>query len=186
MSGGPDPLYVRARNALLDAADALSEQLDALVLVGAQAIYLHTGDADFATPEYTTDADSCVAPAELHDTPPTTEITGRERGFSQAASQVTLAVTHIGETECMYRPFPGARLLHQNRAPAIEPRSGRTLRHGNDALQERRDARRTSELRIICQHESRSLSAVRVHEQVGIGRVNVAASRGALQNEADG
>ena len=27
MSGGPDPLYVRARDALLDAADALTEQL---------------------------------------------------------------------------------------------------------------------------------------------------------------
>ena len=42
MSGGPDPLYVRARNALLDVADALSEQLDAVVLAGAQAVYLHT------------------------------------------------------------------------------------------------------------------------------------------------
>ena len=30
MSGGPDPLYVRARNALLDAADALTAQLDAV------------------------------------------------------------------------------------------------------------------------------------------------------------
>ena len=37
MSGGPDPLYVRARAALLDAAEALAEQLDAFVLVGAQA-----------------------------------------------------------------------------------------------------------------------------------------------------
>ena len=36
MSGGPDPLYVRARAALLDAAEALAEQLDAVVLVGAQ------------------------------------------------------------------------------------------------------------------------------------------------------
>jgi len=44
MSGGPDPLYVvRARIALLDAEDALSEQLDAVVLVGAPAVYLHTG-----------------------------------------------------------------------------------------------------------------------------------------------
>ena len=51
MSGGPDPLYVRARSALLDAVDALAEQLDAVVLVGAQAVYLHTGDADFATAE---------------------------------------------------------------------------------------------------------------------------------------
>ncbi len=69
MSGGPDPLYVRARTALLDAADALAEQLDALVLVGAQAIYLHTGRADFAVAEYTTDADFCVAPEVLTDAP---------------------------------------------------------------------------------------------------------------------
>ena len=67
MSGGPDPLYVRARTALLDAADALAEQRDALVLVGAQAIYLHTGRADFAVAEYTTDF--CVAPAVLADAP---------------------------------------------------------------------------------------------------------------------
>ena len=57
MSGAPDPLYVRARTALLDAAEALAEQLDAVVLVGAQAVYIHTGDADFvATAPYTTDA----------------------------------------------------------------------------------------------------------------------------------
>ena len=33
MSGGPDPLCVRARTAPLAAADALTEQLDAVVLV---------------------------------------------------------------------------------------------------------------------------------------------------------
>ncbi len=48
MPGVPDPLYVQARRVLLDATDALAEQLDAIVLVGAQAIYLHTGDADLA------------------------------------------------------------------------------------------------------------------------------------------
>lgn len=69
MSGGPDPLYVRARAALLNAADALAQQLDAVVLVGAQAIYLHTGNADFAVAEYTTDADFCIAPADLRDRP---------------------------------------------------------------------------------------------------------------------
>ena len=45
MPGEPD-LYVRARRALLDAADALEAHLDAVVLVGAQAIYLHAGEAD--------------------------------------------------------------------------------------------------------------------------------------------
>ena len=70
MSGAPDFLYVRARAALLDAAEALAEQLDAVVLVGAQAVYIHTGDADFvATAPYTTDADFCIAPAHLNNTP---------------------------------------------------------------------------------------------------------------------
>ena len=81
MSGGPNPLYVRARTALLDAAVALAEQLDAVVLVGAQAIYLHTGHADFATAEYTTDADFCVAPAQLRDRPLLATLL-EARGFS--------------------------------------------------------------------------------------------------------
>ena len=81
MSGGPDPLYVRARTALLDAADALAEQLDAVVLVGAQAVYLRTGDSNFAVAEYTTDADFCVSPADLSDTPLLAESL-EARGFS--------------------------------------------------------------------------------------------------------
>lgn len=48
MSGALDPLYVRARGALLDALDALEPHLDAIVLVGAQAVYLHTSDTELA------------------------------------------------------------------------------------------------------------------------------------------
>ena len=69
MPGVPDPLYVRARAALLDAVDALGPQCGAVVLVGAQAVYLHTGDADLAVAEYTTDADFAVSPADLADSP---------------------------------------------------------------------------------------------------------------------
>lgn len=69
MSGAPDPLYVRARRALLDALDALEPHLDAIVLVGAQAVYLHTDDTDLAVAEYTTDADLAVAPGDLADSP---------------------------------------------------------------------------------------------------------------------
>lgn len=69
MPGAHDPLYVQARRVLLDATDALAEQLDALVLVGAQAIYLHTGDADLAVAEYTTDADFSIGPSDLTDSP---------------------------------------------------------------------------------------------------------------------
>ncbi len=54
---------------MLDATDALAQQLDAIVLVGAQAIYLHAGDADLAVAEYTTDADFSIGPSDLADSP---------------------------------------------------------------------------------------------------------------------
>src|SRR3972149_871234 len=63
------PLYVVARAVLLDALDALGEQRDAVVLVGAQAIYLHTGDADIAVPAFTTDGDLVIEPSRLKNEP---------------------------------------------------------------------------------------------------------------------
>ena len=62
-------LYAVARTVLLDALEALTEQRDAVVLVGAQAIYLHTGDADIAVPAFTTDGDLVIEPARLKDEP---------------------------------------------------------------------------------------------------------------------
>ena len=49
-------LYAVARTVLLDALETLGDQRDAVVLVGAQAIHLHTGDADIAVPAFTTTA----------------------------------------------------------------------------------------------------------------------------------
>ncbi|MEX2586829.1 MAG: hypothetical protein WD602_02400, partial [Actinomycetota bacterium] len=71
-----DHLYVRARAALLDAVEALGSQSDAVVLVGAQAIYLHTGDANLAVAEYTTDADFTISPDDLSDVPLLGELLG--------------------------------------------------------------------------------------------------------------
>lgn len=81
MPGVPDPLYVRARSALLDAAEALGPYLDATVLVGAQAVYLWTGDADLMVAEYMTDVDFAFDPAALPDTPQL-EDTLTSRGFT--------------------------------------------------------------------------------------------------------
>ena len=67
--GAPDPIYLLARRVLLDALNALGGQRNALILVGAQAIYLHTGDADMAVAEYTTDADIAINPLALHASP---------------------------------------------------------------------------------------------------------------------
>lgn len=62
-------LYVAARSVLLDALEALGEQRQAIVLGGAQAIYLHTGDANIAVPAYTTDGDLVIEPSRLNDDP---------------------------------------------------------------------------------------------------------------------
>jgi hypothetical protein len=74
------PEYVVARRVLLDALSALEDHRDNLVLVGAQAVYLHTGDADLNVPLLTTDADLAVNTRKLADVP---EIGGalRAAGF---------------------------------------------------------------------------------------------------------
>lgn len=64
-----DPHYVVARSVLLDALEALGEQREAVVVVGAQAIYLHTGAIELAVPEFTIDADLTIDPALLHESP---------------------------------------------------------------------------------------------------------------------
>lgn len=65
----PEPEYVAARRVLLDALEALSEHRDALVLVGAQAVYLRTGDLLPGYQPYTTDGELAVDPERLGPRP---------------------------------------------------------------------------------------------------------------------
>lgn len=65
----PDALYVASRRALLDALDALGDQCESLVLIGAQAVYLHAPDDDLAVAPTTTDADLGLDPDLLADSP---------------------------------------------------------------------------------------------------------------------
>ena len=69
MRGAPDPLYVAARRVLLDALEALHDHRDAIVLVGAQAVYMHVGDADLAVAPFTTDGDLALDPRVLAGEP---------------------------------------------------------------------------------------------------------------------
>ncbi|MGH2878301.1 MAG: hypothetical protein ACRDK4_01655 [Solirubrobacteraceae bacterium] len=66
---GADPRYVAARRVLLDALTALAPHRDAVILAGAQAVYLHTGDADIAVAPYTTDGDLALDPRVLGSAP---------------------------------------------------------------------------------------------------------------------
>jgi hypothetical protein len=70
MPGAPDPAYVAARRPLLDALEGLGSQREAVILVGAQAIYLHTGEDDgLAVAPFTTDAYLSLDPDRLRPDP---------------------------------------------------------------------------------------------------------------------
>ena len=75
--------YVAARTVLLDALEALGSQREAIIVVGAQAVYLRTGDAGITgVAPYTTDADLALVPARLADEPHIETLLG-EADFEQ-------------------------------------------------------------------------------------------------------
>lgn len=65
-----DDLYVVARRVLLDALEALGAHREAVIVVGAQAVYLRVGEGDVAVAPYTTDGDLALDPALLGKVPP--------------------------------------------------------------------------------------------------------------------
>jgi hypothetical protein len=68
-NSGDADLLVQARSALLDALGALADHRDAVVVIGAQAIYLHTGAVTLALAEATKDSDLTLDPRALGDQP---------------------------------------------------------------------------------------------------------------------
>ncbi|OEJ22502.1 hypothetical protein [Streptomyces subrutilus] len=76
----PDQLTVAARRVLLDGLVALSPHLEALTVVGAQAVYLRTPDAAIRNSPFTSDGDLSIDPALLEDQP-LLDASLREAGF---------------------------------------------------------------------------------------------------------
>lgn len=64
-----EPLYVASRRVLLDALEDLAEHRDAVIVVGAQAVYLRTDVELPGVAEYTTDSDLALASDRLADAP---------------------------------------------------------------------------------------------------------------------
>jgi hypothetical protein len=62
--------YVEARRVLLDALEAMRAHIDALVLVGAQAVYLRSEGRLASYQAHTTDADVVLDPTKLGPIPP--------------------------------------------------------------------------------------------------------------------
>lgn len=75
-----DEEYVEARRVLLDALEALGAHRAAVVVAGAQAIYLRAGAAVLPISDYTTDADLALDPDHLAPEPELEALLG-EAGF---------------------------------------------------------------------------------------------------------
>lgn len=78
--GEEGDLYAESRRVLLDALIALAEHRDSLVLIGAQAVYLRSEDAQLRVAAYTSDGDIGVDPRSLADMP-LIEAAMRSAGF---------------------------------------------------------------------------------------------------------
>jgi hypothetical protein len=68
-ASGGDEVLKEARGALLDALEALREHRDSVIVIGAQAIYLHTGVARVALAEATKDSDLALDASSLGENP---------------------------------------------------------------------------------------------------------------------
>lgn len=96
MPGAVDDLLIAARSALLDALEALREQRDSVVVVGAQAVYLHSGRADVAIAEATKDSDLAVDPRVLPEQPLLEEAMKRAGFYPNANGQPGAWLTPAG------------------------------------------------------------------------------------------
>lgn len=67
--GDYDDLLVKARSALLDALEVFQKHGSPVIVIGAQAVYLHTGEAPVALAEATKDSDLALDPRFLNSEP---------------------------------------------------------------------------------------------------------------------
>lgn len=64
-----DDLYLSSRRALLDALEALAKHREGVILIGAHAVYVYTGEADVPIATRTKDSDLALVPALLREDP---------------------------------------------------------------------------------------------------------------------
>lgn len=134
MSGAPDPLYVAARHVLLDGFEALGDHREALILVGAQAVYLHVGEADLAVAPYTKDADFTLNPQVLAAIPLLEEVMARA-GFRHGSQPGIWLTTRTVED----RPVDvELDLLVPDSLGGSGRRGARLVSHGNNVARKAR------------------------------------------------
>lgn len=151
-AAGNADLLVVARAALLDALEALDAHRDALILIGAQAIYLHTGAADVALAETTKDSDIAIDPRALGDDPLIEEAMARA-GFHAdlETPQPGSWINHAG--------VPVDLMVPESLSAAGGTRGGRIPPHSNRAT------RRAAGLEAaVVDHEPMTIAALDPHD----------------------
>ena len=125
-------LTVAARRVLLDALTALNPQLNALTVVGGQAVYLRTPDAAVRSAAFTSDGDLSIDPLLLGEQPLLDEAL-RAAGFTlrqQSQPGLWEREERIGDKTV---PVELDLLVPKDLSPAIGKRSAKVPPHGKMA-----------------------------------------------------
>lgn len=119
--------YAAARTVLLDALEALDSHLPNLILVGAQAVYLHTGAGELTQPPMTTDADLALDTSTLASEP---EIASSlmNAGFSPGRNPGSWLGTGGVAVDIMVVPWQSGTMKKGARAGRIPPHATSTAR----------------------------------------------------------
>jgi hypothetical protein len=129
------PEYVAARRVLLDALEALRPHESALILAGAQAVYLRTGPASLPIAEFTTDGDVTIDPELLSDAPPLDDLM-QAADFELAELQgapepgIWQKIVEVGERKLI---VPVDLIVPSEAAPPGGSRGARLPGHGKRA-----------------------------------------------------
>ena len=125
-----DPLYVAARGVLLDALTLLSPHLAAVVVVGAQAVYLRTGPGEvgITIAPYTTDGDLAVDPILLGSEPDLEAL--MEEGFEADHPGMWAKTVRIGGEDIV---VPVDLIVPEGASSGAGRRAARIPPHGKRA-----------------------------------------------------
>jgi len=147
-----DPLYVAARRVLLDALFALAPHGKAVIVVGAQAVYLRTGlNAAVTIAPYTTDGDLALDPTLLGDEPELAEAMGNA-GFHLEHPGIWHATERVAGEDVV---IPIDLIVPEAASTGEGRRGARLGPHGNRA------ARRAVGLEAaLVDHEPMTVSAL--------------------------
>jgi hypothetical protein len=121
------PEYVTARRVLLDALTALEGHLDNLILVGAQAVYHHVGEADLNVPLMTTDGDLAINTRDLAEVPEIGAVL-RRAGFTPGPNPGHWVAVSDVAVDLMVVPHQAGTTKASARAARLSPHDKLTAR----------------------------------------------------------